>query len=140
MLTILLATLAAVQSPASTELSEARCGYVVTSAGPGAPLIEAPDLHVLEQTAGDGAFSPAVPAEAAIVCDRSSIVPATNDWKVPDSGHPLYIGSREGLSERMGVLEMAGGGLRYRLLLGAWTRDEEIQVDERLAAFRRHAR
>lgn len=140
MFTLLLATLASVQSRESTELSEARCGYVVTGDGPGAPLGDVPDLHVLEQTAGDGAFSPAVPAGAAIVCDRSGIVPAMNDWKVPNAGHSLYVADGEGPNERIGVLEMAGGSFRYRLIRGTWTGDEEIRIGQRLEEFRRRSR
>jgi len=140
MLALFFATLAATQTPGGSEPSEAGCGYIVISDGPGAPLIEAPNLHVIEQTAGTGSFSPDVPAGAAIVCDRSTIVPAANDWKVPNAGHSLYMATGEGPGERIGVLDMAGGSLRYILIRGAWTQEEEARIDQRLRAFRQHSR
>ena len=139
---LLVTLLAGQQMPAAETpvLSETLCGYVVTSNGPGAPLIEVPNLHVLEQTAGENRFSADIPTDAAIICERSSIVPAANDWKVPAAGYALYLVNGDEPNDRFGALEIAGSAYRYRLVRGTWTADEERRIAERVRSFQQHAR
>jgi hypothetical protein len=137
---LLLAALAASATLQSQQLSEADCGYVETSRGPGAPFVGMSNLHVLAQTAMPGAFSADIPAGASIVCQRSSIVPAENDWKVPAAGYSLYLANGDGPDERIGVLELASGSYRYRLIRGTWTVDEQNGTEARVQTFLGHAR
>ncbi len=137
---LLFAALTAPIASEAAQLSEAECGYVETSRGPGAPFVAMPNLHVLTQTALPGPFSTAIPAGASIICERSGIVPAENDWKIPAAGYTLYLANGDGPNERIGVLEMASGSYRYRLARGTWTVEEENRVTARVQAFQIHAR
>ena len=53
-----------------------------------------PDTKVLEPTQSQPTFSIALPSpyqKASVLCVRSDLVPAENDWKVLRAGYPLFI-------------------------------------------------
>lgn len=140
MLLPLAALLAAQVGPAAnqTEPTETRCAYLVSRDGRVQTLTE-PALHVLRDTARDGAYAPGLPAGAAIQCGRSDIVPAANDWKVIDAGHVLFIVDVSGSDDpRVAALEISNGQLRYRFVSGRMTEAEEPRIMARLNAFQLH--
>jgi len=95
-------------------------------------------LHVLIQASAPGRFAPAGHVGDPIICRRSNIVPAPDDWEVGASGRILYLveGAR-GADGRMGELDYVGGDFAYTLLSGSYAGDEEANVSARLEAFRR---
>ncbi|MEA3041903.1 MAG: hypothetical protein QOC65_1392 [Sphingomonadales bacterium] len=101
-----------------------------------------PGLRVIERTAGDAPLAVDLPPGAAIMCPRSSIVPAPNDWKVLEAGYPLYIGETgvAAARQRIGVLEIASGRYRYRLIVGRLTEAEVPRVQIRLDQFEHSGR
>lgn len=120
------------QPSAAATVSETRCDYMLAAGA----MVTAPDLRVLEATARPGPFKPGLPAGASIACGRSSIVPASRDWKVLEAGHVLYIVEATGAKDgRIGALEISAGQFRYRLIEGQLTPAEAEQVMERLNAF-----
>jgi hypothetical protein len=137
---LLLAALTASAPSQAQQLSEAECGFVETSRGPGEPFVRVANLHVLAQAAMPGPFSADIPAGASIICGRSSIVPAENDWKVPAAGYTLYLANGDEPNERIGALDIAGGSFRYRLVHGSWAVEEQNEVEARVQAFQIHAR
>jgi hypothetical protein len=97
--------------------------------------VDAPELHVLDQTAGDGAFTPSLPEGAvSIGCGRSSIIPSPHDDEVLVFGLPFYIIDTSG-DRRVGVLEISQGQYRYRMLEGEFSDAEESLVQARLNEF-----
>ncbi len=97
--------------------------------------IEAPGLHVLDQTAQAGPFSPTIPAGiAGIMCARTSILPAMHDDEVIVLGLPLYIAEIGG-RRRLGVLEIDNGQYRFRMLEGRLQAEEEPALQQRLSEF-----
>jgi hypothetical protein len=115
----------------SRELREMRCDMLEQQRGR-MVTIEAPNLHVLEQTAGGRAFAPAIPQGiAAISCGRNSVVPAAWDDRVIHLGLPLFIAA----GSRLGVLEIDNGRYRFRFLHGEAQPEEQAQIDERLQLF-----
>ena len=62
----------------------------------------------------------APPKVKAVRCGRDVIVPQRNDYKVLQAGYPFSIVA----GDRVGVLELAEGNLRYRLLKGELTAAE----------------
>jgi len=127
------ATLLAAAPAAGTsrELREMRCDMLEQQRGR-MVTIEAPDLHVLEQTAGGRAFAPAIPQGiAAISCGRTSVVPAAWDDRVIHLGLPLFIAA----GSQLGVLEIDNGRYRFRFLHGQARPEEQAQIDERLQLF-----
>ena len=112
---------------------EVRCDLMDTYRGR-LRTYEARDLHVLEQTAAPGRFDPAIPqGTTAVICARTSIVPAANDDEVLWLGLPLFI--TEPGAGRYGVLEVDGGRYRFRLIHGELTAEEQPLVDQRMAEF-----
>src|ERR1044072_6594397 len=104
------------QSGATAAAAETRCNYMVSGGGR-VYRLDAPEIRVLRQTAGDAPFAPGIPAGATIRCGRSDIVPAANDWKVLAAGYPLAI--TEVTEEHDGgiaILEMGNGRGNYRYL------------------------
>jgi hypothetical protein len=102
-----------------------------------------PGLRVIERTAGDGPFAANLPAgTSAVLCPRSTIVPAPNDWKVLVAGYPLYImeTSVPPESRRVGTLEVSQGQVRYRLIRGEFHAGEEERLRARLDQFQESAR
>lgn len=71
----------------------------------------------------------------AIQCTRSSIVPQPGDARVLEAGWPLYIATvRPDGSKVVGVLEIAGGRYRLRLIEGQYRSDESAAVVKALDA------
>lgn len=125
---------AAPASATSRELREIRCDTLEQNRGR-MITIEAPNLHVLEQTAGGRHFAPAIPqGTAAISCGRTSIIPAAWDDRVIHLGLPLFI-AEVGSLNRLGVLEIDNGRYRFRFLHGRAQPGEQAQIDERLQLY-----
>lgn len=128
-------------APAATDsqrpLRELRCDLMETAREGRMSTIEAPDLHVLQQTAAAGRFSVALPDGAAgILCARSNIMPAAHDDEVIVLGVPLFI-AETGSPGRLGVLEIDQGRYRFRMLEGRLSADEQAAMDGRLDEFQR---
>lgn len=102
--------------------------------------VDAPELHVLDQSAADGPFTPRLPeGTVSLGCARTSIVPAPHDYEVLILGLPFYIiDSVE--SRRVGVLEVSQGQYRYRMLQGQLRDDESIAIQARLNEFQVRSR
>lgn len=95
--------------------------------------IEAPDLHVLEQTAGGRAFAPAIPQGiSGISCGRTNFIPAAWDDKVVTLGLYLLLSDPAG---RLGSLEIDNGRYRFRLMRGEIRPEEQALIDERLQTY-----
>lgn len=101
---------------ASEALTEFACAVMAEEAG---KIVShrLTDLHVLQATADSVPFSlpkDAPDAVRAVICGRSSIVPAVTDYKVLAAGYPFNIVS----GGRIGVLEISGGQIRFRMVKG----------------------
>jgi hypothetical protein len=122
---------------ADAALTESGCAVI--SAGNGAlTAARMPSLHVLEATAITGAFSlpaDAPPSVQGIMCARSSIVPAPNDYKVVMAGFAFYISVGADADRRLYVLERPGGQFRLRATQGTLTPEEQAAVRKRLDDF-----
>jgi len=95
---------------------------------------------VIDATEGDAKFSPEVPegdVAVAVICGRTDLVPAPNDYKVVLGGLPLFIDDRGlGHSERMGTLEISGGQFRFRTMKGdMMTAEQQARIGARLDEF-----
>lgn len=129
----LLATAPAVATP-QRPLSELRCDMLEQNRGQ-LLTIEAPDLHVLTQTANGQRFAPRIPQGiVGINCGRTSIIPAAWDDQVLALGLPLFI-SEAGTLGRVGILEIDNGRYRFRLTRGEMRPEEQAQVDERVQTY-----
>jgi len=116
-------------------LHELRCHLLRAEGGRRMATIEAPNLRVLEQTAARGDFSAEIPrGTAAIMCGRSTILPAAHDDEVVLLGLPFFI-AEAGSAGRLGVLEIDNGRYRFRMLEGRLRAGERSEVDARLAEF-----
>lgn len=121
-------------SPALQEIREQSCDVLVKMGDREPVIVPGPDLHVLDQTAKDGTFQPALPSGTiAIICQRNGIVPAEHDDEVPRLGLRFYVGEAE--SSRVATLELINGFFRYRLLEGEFRPGEEFAVKQRLVDF-----
>ena len=121
-------------TPQRGELQEVRCDMLEQNRGR-LETIEAPDLHVLAQTANGQRFAPAIPrGVVGINCGRTSVVPAAWDDQVLALGVPLFI-SETGTPGRMGILEIDNGRYRFRLTRGEMRPEEQAQVDERVQTY-----
>jgi hypothetical protein len=126
---------AAADSP--RPLRELRCDLMETGRGGRMTTIEAPDLHVLQQTGAGGLFAPEIPeGTSAIMCGRSHIMPAAHDDEVIYLGLPLFI-AETGSGRRLGVLEIDQGRYRFRMIEGRLSPEEQTAVDGRLDEFQR---
>jgi hypothetical protein len=101
-------------------------------------VVDAPPLHVLADTKGDAPYAPPIPAGAAVMCGRSTMVPAERDWKLLAAGHPLAIVDSTPGSNRLAWLEISGGQVRYRFSVGQLTPAEAAATQPRLEAFQKH--
>jgi len=129
---LLAATPAAATSP--RELREIRCNMLEQNRGQ-LLTIDAPDLHVLAQTANGQRFAPEIPRGiAGISCGRSSVIPAAWDDQVLALGLPLFIAEDSSLG-RVGVLEIDNGRYRFRMIRGATRPEEQAQIDERVQTY-----
>lgn len=130
--------LVAAAPAAADEPLEKSCS-VITLESNGAPrTTPMPALKVIEQTAKDGAFS--LPRGApkdvqAVMCKRSSILPAAHDDKVLKAGYLLYLTDELG---RVAVLGLADGRVQLDVLDGAMTEAEQAVASARLEEFQSH--
>lgn len=136
------ASIALIGAPAfaarSTTLQEERCD-VQERVGSRVQTIDMPDLHVLEQTAQPGRFAPDLPRGAgAIVCLRTSVMPAAHDDEAVGTGLPLFL-VEYGRQRRTGILEIQGGIYRFRMTEGQLAADEQAAVATQLAEFQARA-
>jgi hypothetical protein len=117
------------------EIREARCDRLETENGR-VVTIEAPELHVLRDTAAGGRYQPGLAGSvASIMCSRNSIIPAAHDDEVIWLGMPLHI-AQLGSPGRLAVLEINEGRYRYRMIEGrAPNPEEQAAIDARLAEF-----
>jgi len=115
-------------------LTEIRCDMLEQDHGR-LVSIEAPDLHVLAQTANGQRFAPVIPRGiVGINCGRTSVIPAAWDDQVLALGLPLFI-SEDGSLGRVGVLEIDNGRYRFRITRGQARPEEQAQIDERVQTF-----
>jgi hypothetical protein len=121
--------------PRTGELRESRCDTLERD-GRHVLVVQAPDLHVLRDTALGGDFNPGfAESVAGILCSRSSIVPGAHDDEVVWLGLPLHI-AQAGSPGRLAVLEIDRGRYRFRVIEGpAPDAGEQAEIDARLAAF-----
>ncbi len=116
------------------ELIELRCDMLEQNHGR-LVTIEAPNLHVLRQTANGQRFAPAIPQGiVGISCGRSSVIPAAWDDQVLALGLPLFI-AEMGTLGRVGVLEIDNGRYRFRLTRGEARPEEQAQIEERIQQY-----
>ena len=130
------------QTEESVTVSESPC-YAMIQTGDQVTTTQVPGLYVIESTARDGPFRADLPAEtAAILCRRSSIIPAPNDWKVLEAGFPLYIveAGASSSGSRVGVLEVSAGQVRFRLTRGEFREGESEPLRRRLNQLQESAR
>lgn len=117
------------------ELRELRCDMMEQQRGR-LVNIQAPDLHVLAQTANGQRFEPVIPQGiVAISCGRSSLVPASWDDQVLTLGLPLFIAEMGGGPGRLGVLEIDNGRFRYRVVHGTARPEEQAEIDARIQTY-----
>ena len=116
------------------ELREIRCDLLEQNRGQ-LVTIEAPDLHVLAQTANGQRFDPAIPRGiAGISCGRTSVIPADWDDQVLALGVPLFI-AEASTRGRVGVLEIDNGRYRFRMIRGQAQPEEQAQIDQRIQTY-----
>jgi hypothetical protein len=120
----------------ANEVTEIKCEVLATGTdGKIHTILEG--TKVLEPTRSTAAFSIAIPdgyRDASILCGRTDLVPAENDWKVLRAGFPLTI--EDTLTSQMGTLELSGGQFRFRMLTGdKMTPDQMEHVGARLDQF-----
>jgi len=141
----LLALLLAASQPQDAEsvaIAESEC-YAMVQNGSEVVSTRISGLHVIESTARDGPFAAELPAgTSAILCPRSTIIPAPNDWKVLFAGYPLMIAETAGPPEnrRIGALEVSQGQVRFRLISGSFAEGEEEMLRARLNQLQQSAR
>jgi hypothetical protein len=137
-LSVLLITFS-VAAVANEPLREDRCFALIQNDLGNVQRLELANFSVLAQTNAAAEFS--LPAEvttkpAGILCVRSSVVPAANDYKVVVAGVPFNISTDEpeGI-RRVIVLELSGGQFRARLLKGELLDSEGQAIGQRLNQF-----
>lgn len=120
-------------SAAADEPTEISCS-VISSEDNGVPKTTPMDtLEVIEQTSKEGAFTlpRGVPKGVqAVICKRSSVMPAANDYKVLQAGYTLYV--IDGLG-RVSALGLVDSEVKLNMLDGAMTEAEQSQARARLA-------
>ena len=130
----MLATATPAAGTPQRELREIRCDLLEHNRGQ-LLTVEAPDLHVLAQTAGGQRFEPAIPqGMAGISCGRTSVIPAAWDDQVLALGLPLFI-AETGTQGRVGVLEIDNGRYRFRLIRGQAQPEEQARIDAQVQTF-----
>jgi hypothetical protein len=110
------------------EPTEASCSVISREDNGALKTTPMADLKVIEQTSREGAF--ALPRGApknaqAVICKRSSVMPASHDYKVLQAGYTLYI--TDELS-RVAALGVVDGRVRLDMLDGALTEVERSQL------------
>jgi hypothetical protein len=128
------AAVAFIPAPANAdEPTEVSCS-VISREDNGVPKTTPVDkLEVIEQTSKEGAFTlpRGVPKDVqAVICKRSSVMPAANDYKVLQAGYTLYV--IDGLG-RVSALGLVDSEVKLNMLDGAMTEAEQSQASARLA-------
>ena len=73
-----------------------------------------------------------------IMCTRDSLIPLPNDYKLLLAGFPLAIGDNgTGHPKGLGVLDVADGKLRFQMIDGKMTADQQKSVQARLEQLQR---
>ncbi len=120
--------------------TESSC-LVMTRTGDGTShAVPLSSLHVLQATSHDGKFTLPPDAPAAptgLLCGRSSLIPAQNDYKVLLAGLTLGIARNDLPDARIGVLELVSGKLQFRMIDGKLTVEEMKILQPRLDTLQR---
>jgi hypothetical protein len=113
---------------------------------------QAEDCHMLATKAGKlenvGAVQVAVPTENAgkftitppagakvssIICNRNSLIPLPNDYKVLLAGYTLGIADRgAGHPDTLAVIEIVNGRFQLRMIDGTMSADQQSLMEKRL--------
>lgn len=114
---------------------EASCSIISRESNGALKTTPMETLKVMEQTAKEGAFK--LPRGApknvqAILCKRSSIMPAVHDYKLLQAGFTLYV--TDDLN-RVAALGLVDGQVQLNMLDGAMTQVEQSQASPRLRDF-----
>jgi hypothetical protein len=120
------------------EATEGSCSVVATSDSGAPVVVPLPSLHVIEATARDKPFvlPPDSPKHVtAIMCSRSSLVPARGDDKVLVAGYPLAIVSESSSGRRVLWLELSDGQFQVSYDKGALTAEEASAAQSRMNEF-----
>ena len=132
-----IAALALVAMPLIAEdlATESACGVMVRGDDGKTNIIVLPSLHVLASTAQEGAFKLPTDAPANVMgmmCGRSSLIPAPNDYKLLQAGFTLAIVRNDESKSRAGVLELVSGRLQFRMIDGVMSKEETNALQPRL--------
>ncbi len=117
-------------------VQEGRCFALIKKEAGTIERQELESFSVLAQTNTAEEFT--LPTEVTekpggILCVRSSVVPAANDYKVVVAGIPFNISTDEPEeARRVIVVEMSEGQFRARLLRGELSDSERQGIDQRL--------
>ena len=85
-----------------------------------------------DETEFAGLIGPDGAETVGILCHRSSVIPAANDYQVLRAGYPFYIKG----SDRTVVLELSGGQFRLRLVDGPpFSNSDEEAIREMLSSY-----
>jgi hypothetical protein len=122
---------------AGKEPTEGSCAVVSDTSGVNA-TIPVGALHVIAATASSGPFvlplgSPT--SVKAVMCSRSSLVPALHDDKVVLAGYPFAITSETKSGRRVLWLEMSAGKFQVSYDARVLTSDEQEAVQARMNEF-----
>ena len=73
----------------------------------------------------------------AIKCERDSLTPGANDYKVARAGYPFFyfVKGDDETGQRLAALEFARGKYRMNLLEGDFTDQELIDAKARILSF-----
>jgi hypothetical protein len=123
---------AVVAAALADEPTETSCSIISRESNGALKTTPMEALKVMEQTAKDGAFT--LPRGApkdvqAVLCKRSTIMPAPQDYKVLQAGYTLYITD---VLNRVAALGLVDGRIQLNMLDGAMTEVEQSQVQPRL--------
>lgn len=119
--------------PPPAPLEEYECALIVVEIDQQVPKsVPMPQLKVLEfreEQEFRGFINPPGVSITGVACDRSSIVPASLDYRIVAAGYPFMI--RAG--ERLAALQLEEGRLTLRLLTGpSLAQRERAQIATRL--------
>ena len=118
----------------ATEVEEYGCSLMVAGEEE-RKTIAAPGLRILDYNADNRLFRflPDGPYEVtAVICERSSVIPAEYDNQVLVAGVPLYIKA----NDRIVVLEFSSQEYQLRLIDGpSFTAQEQEAIQARLKSF-----
>jgi hypothetical protein len=127
---------AATEPPIASAQSTERCAVVFQGASGKLEHQVLPSLKVLSLAPSETfALPPDAPTTVKVVqCGRPSLVPAEGDYKVLAAGFPLAIVA----DDRVGVLEMEEGKLRFNMINGEMKESEIPGIQEFLNKSQEH--